>query len=146
MSAPSAGAGASQAAEVLVRAEELQAEAAGLLTALDLPGVFSDVGPVAVAGSHASGLIVWRHLDVMLSAGPAFSPGDVVGPMQRVAAIPRVTGFVYRDERGERCATGQPRGQRSPDEVGGLDISTAVLDDGIRTAAEFVRWLAGRAP
>ena len=33
-----------------------------------------------------------------------------------------------------------------PDRVGGLDIYTAVLDDGIRTLDEFAAWLAQRGP
>jgi hypothetical protein len=31
-----------------------------------------------------------------------------------------------------------------PDQVGGLDIYTAVLDDGVRTPRQFATWLAGR--
>jgi hypothetical protein len=31
-----------------------------------------------------------------------------------------------------------------PDQVGGLDIYTAVLDDGVRTADQFAAWLAQR--
>jgi hypothetical protein len=31
-----------------------------------------------------------------------------------------------------------------PDEVGGLEIYTAVLDDAVRTPGEFAAWLAGR--
>jgi hypothetical protein len=31
-----------------------------------------------------------------------------------------------------------------PDQVGGLDIYTAVIDDGVRTPDQFAAWLAGR--
>jgi hypothetical protein len=31
-----------------------------------------------------------------------------------------------------------------PDQVGGFEIYTAVVDDGVRTPEEFRRWLAGR--
>jgi hypothetical protein len=31
-----------------------------------------------------------------------------------------------------------------PDRVGGLDIYTAVIDDGVRTPRQFAAWLAGR--
>jgi hypothetical protein len=33
---------------------------------------------------------------------------------------------------------------RLPDQVGGFEIYTAVVDDGVRTPEEFRRWLAGR--
>ena len=33
-----------------------------------------------------------------------------------------------------------------PDQVGGLDIYTAVIDDGVRTPREFGAWLAARGP
>jgi hypothetical protein len=31
-----------------------------------------------------------------------------------------------------------------PDQVGGLDIYTAVIDDGVRTPRQFATWLAQR--
>ena len=31
-----------------------------------------------------------------------------------------------------------------PDQAGGLDIYTAVIDDGVRTPRQFATWLAGR--
>jgi hypothetical protein len=31
-----------------------------------------------------------------------------------------------------------------PDQVGGFDVYTAVMDDGVRTPEEVRRWLAGR--
>jgi hypothetical protein len=31
-----------------------------------------------------------------------------------------------------------------PDQVGGLDIYTAVIDDGVRTPRQFATWLASR--
>ena len=31
-----------------------------------------------------------------------------------------------------------------PDQVGGLDIYTAVVDDGVRTPRQLATWLAGR--
>ena len=116
--------------------------------------------------------------------------------------LPGFVGLTYRDERGERCPTGEARDERYhvpfdldigqgrwhidlsvwlrdlhghvaewharlgdtitdqqrlavlgikdvwhrlpsyPDEVGGWEIYTAVLRDGVRTPEQFARWLA----
>jgi len=54
--------------ELLARQAALQAEAAQLLTELDLGRLFADVGPVLVVGSYLSRLMCWRELDVCLLA------------------------------------------------------------------------------
>jgi hypothetical protein len=147
----------------------------------------------------------WREVDVMVLAGPDFTPQDVLRLLARIVGLPGVTGLEYRDERGPRCGTGQARDERYhvpvtvdraghdwqidltlwlhdphlnvtrwheelreritgaqhravlrikdewhrrpeyPHQVGGLDIYTAVLDDGVRTPAQFADWLARRA-
>jgi hypothetical protein len=192
-------------AELLARQSALQAEAADLLTGLDLAAMLADIGPLLLAGSYVSGLMCWREIDVMLLAGPDFSPADVLRLLARIVTRAPVTALEYHDERGDRCATGQRRderyhvpmtvpwagalwrvdltlwlhdphhnvtrwheeliaristGQRRavlrikdewyrrpdyPDQVSGLEIYTAVLDDGVRTPAEFAAWLAQRA-
>ena len=188
-------------ADLLARQAALQAEAAELLAGLDLAALVADIGPLLLAGSVVSGLMGWREIDVMLLAGPDFTPGDVLRLLARIVARVPVTALDYRDERGPRCETGQRRderyrvpmtvpwdgadwrvdltlwlhdphhnvtrwheelreritaGQRAavlrikdewhrrpeyPDQVGGLDIYTAVLDDGVATPAEFAAWL-----
>lgn len=192
--------------DLLARQAALQAEAAELLAGLDLAALVADIGPLLLAGSVVSGLMVWREIDVMLLAGPDFTPGDVLRLLARIVARVPVTALDYRDERGPRCETGQRRderyhvpmtvpwgvtdwrvdltlwlhdphhnvtrwheelreritaGQRAavlrikdewhrrpeyPDQVSGLDIYTAVLDDGVTTPAEFAAWLARRGP
>ena len=132
---------------------------------------------------------------------PRCSPADVLDLLKRVAELPGFAGFTYRDERGERCPTGEARDERYhvpfdldaghgrwridlsvwlrdlhghvaawherlretiddeqrlaalrikdvwhrlpsyPDEVGGFEVYSAMLRDGVRTPEEFGRWL-----
>jgi hypothetical protein len=90
----------------------LQGEAQDVLAELDLSSRFADVGPVLVTGSFVSGLMAWRDVDVMVLAGPEFSPRDVLRLIARLIEIPVVVGFEYRDERGVRSPTGQLRDER----------------------------------
>jgi hypothetical protein len=189
--------------DLLARQDALQEQGREMLARLNLEALVADVGPLLVTGSFVSGLMSWREVDVMVLAGPDFSPPDVMGLMARVVTRPGVTGLEYRDERGARCVTDQVRDERYhvtltvqdtgrwqidltlwlhdlhrnvtrwheelreritaeerlavlrikdywhrqaayPDQVGGLDIYTAVMDDGIRTRAEFAAWLDRR--
>lgn len=98
--------------ELLARQAALQAEAADVLAGLDLGSLFSDVGPVLVVGSYVSGLMCWRDLDVGLLAGVEFSPSDVLELLKGVAELPGFVGFSYRDERSQRCPTGEARDER----------------------------------
>jgi hypothetical protein len=183
------------------RQAALQAEAATILAELDLRASLADVGPVLLAGSYVSGLMSWTDLDVMVCAGPEFSPPDVLGLLERFVARPGVVGFDYRDERGPRSPTGTVRDERYhvvialdrhdrrwridltiwlndphpnvtawhealrdtltaeqrsailrikdvwhrlpcyPDRVGGWEIYSAVLQDGIRSPEQFASWL-----
>jgi hypothetical protein len=98
--------------ELLARQAALQAEAGEVLARLNLSALFADVGPVLIVGSYVSGLMCWRDLDVGLLADPDFSPSDVLDLLKRVVALPGVVGFAYRDERAERCPTGEARDER----------------------------------
>lgn len=98
--------------ELLTRQAALQAEAAQLLAELDLGQLFADVGPVLVVGSYLSGLMCWRDLDVCLLAGVECSPSDLLELLKRVVDLAGFVGFSYRDERGERCPTGEARDER----------------------------------
>jgi hypothetical protein len=51
-------------AELLHRAERLQAEAAEVIADLDLPALLGQVGYVQQLGSSISGLMVWRDIDL----------------------------------------------------------------------------------
>jgi len=94
--------------ELLVRQAALQSEATGILAQLDL----ADLGPIHLAGSYVSGLMVWPELDVMVNVGPEFSPGDVLDLLRRFVERPDVTGFEYHDERGPRSPTKTVRDER----------------------------------
>ena len=98
--------------ELLTRQASLQAESAQVLAELDLGQLFADVGPVLVVGSYLSGLMCWRDLDVCLLAGVECSPSDLLELLKRVVELPGFVGFSYRDERGERCPTGEARDER----------------------------------
>ena len=98
--------------ELLARQAALQAEAAEVLAELDLDQLFADVGPVLVVGSYLSGLMSWRDLDICLLAGEDCSPSDVLELLKRVVELPGFAGLTYRDERGERCPTGEARDER----------------------------------
>jgi hypothetical protein len=98
--------------ELLARQAALQVEAARVLGRLDLGGLFGDVGPVLVVGSYVSGLMCWRDLDVGLLAGADCSPADVLELLKRVVELPGFVGLTFRDERGPRCPTGEPRDER----------------------------------
>lgn len=184
----------------------LQAEAHEVLAELDRYGLFDEVGSPLVAGSYVSALMCWGDLDLMVHAGPAFSPRDVLRLIERAVDVPGVVGFDYRDERGRRCPTGAVRDERYhvaitlqrqlgtwridlsvwlhdphasvtawhealresiteeqrnavlrikdvwhrlpdyPEQIGGVEIYTAVLDHGVRTTQQFAAWLAGHGP
>jgi hypothetical protein len=92
--------------ELDTRQAALQAEAAEIITELDLQTSLADVGPVLLAGSYVSSLMSWPDLDVMVYAGPEFTPPAVMHLLQGLVNRPGVVGFDYRDERGPRSPTG----------------------------------------
>ena len=98
--------------ELAARQSALHAAADELLDELDQSRVFADLGPLRITGSYISELMCWRDLDVGLLVGPEYAPRDVVQLISRVVTLPGVVGFDYRDERGDRCPTGQVRDER----------------------------------
>jgi hypothetical protein len=84
-------------ADLIARQAALQAAAAVVLPSLD--PLFTGVGPPIVTGSFVSGLMVWPDLDVMVQAGPDFTPHDVLAMLGRALSLPGLTGFDYLDER-----------------------------------------------
>jgi len=98
--------------DLWARQAALQTEAAAILVELDLAAIVADVGPMLLAGSYVSGLMCWPDLDVMVFAGAAFSPQDVLRLLQRIVDRPGAVGFDYRDERGPRSPTGTARDER----------------------------------
>lgn len=188
------------------RQAALQAEGRRLLDELAVERVLAQVGAVRYTGSFVSGLMSWPDLDVMVLSNPAFTPADVLALQSRLVAKPEVVGFDYRDERGDRSPTGDPRDERYhlptfvqrgtrlwrldltvwlrdehanltawheqlrdtitaeqrtavlrikdvwhrrdeyPDLVSGMEIYTAVLEHGVRTAQEFEDWWSAQWP
>jgi hypothetical protein len=95
-----------------VRQAELQADGRRLLDELAVDRVLAEIGPVRYTGSFVSGLMSWPDLDVMVLSNPEFTPTDVLALQTRIIANQGVIGFDYRDERGARSPTGEPRDER----------------------------------
>src|SRR5829696_1204281 len=62
--------------------------------------------------AEAAQVLAQRDLDVCLLAGEDCSPPDVLELLKRVVVLPGFAGLTYRDERGERCPTGEARDER----------------------------------
>jgi hypothetical protein len=95
--------------ELSRRQEALQSEGARVLARLDLLGVLSRVGRPVIVGSFATGLMVWRDIDVEvycdeISAGSAF---DAIRPLVEVPGIFRLT---FHDFFGPRADPAVPDG------------------------------------
>jgi hypothetical protein len=116
------------------RQRALQAEAAALLTDLDVAGTLADLGPVLLVGSYVSGLMVWPDLDVMVHVGPDFAPRDVLRLLERFVDRPGVIGFDYHDERGSRSPTGTAYDER-------YHVVIAVDRGGRRWRIDLTLWL-----
>lgn len=102
---------ASAASALAARQERLQAEAHVVLAHLDLPGNLGRLGPFEHVGSSASGLMVYRDLDVCVRGSDPTS-AQVFGALHPVITHPGVYEVVYHDETGSRSPTGNPNDQR----------------------------------
>jgi len=120
--------------ELLRRQSALQAEAGDVLAELDRLALFDGMGPPLVAGSYVSGLMSWRDLDIMVLAGPDFSPSDVLRLLTRFVEVPGVVSFAYSDERGPRSPTGQVRDER-------YHVPVTLLRDGGEWRIDLSIWL-----
>ncbi|WP_437735616.1 hypothetical protein [Sorangium sp. So ce1335] len=93
------------------RQAALEAEAAEVLAQLDLLACASRLGVPEQIGSAASGLMVWRDLDIGVRCR---APGarEVLAALLPVLAHPGVIEVHYREETGERSPTGRPQDER----------------------------------
>src|SRR5919112_1421720 len=94
------------AAELLRRADLLQAEAAEVIAELDLVALLGRVGHVEHLGSSVSGLMVWRDIDLAVRCRD-LTPGrawDALRPLLSQSGLMRLN---YCNEAGERSPTGQ---------------------------------------
>lgn len=87
--------------ELLTRQDRLQAEAHDVLAALEMPEVLGRIGRVEVIGSAATGLMVWRDLDLSVYAASATTPA-VADAVRHLVANPGVLDVHYADETGPR--------------------------------------------
>ena len=83
-----------------------------MLAELDLERRLEGFGPMHLAGSFVSGLMVWPELDIGFLGGPELSPADVIAAMGRLVLLPGILQFHYTDERGPRSPTGERRDER----------------------------------
>lgn len=100
------------AAELLQRQDRLQREVTRMEAELDLGRLLGRVGRVERIGSAASGLMVWRDLDLSIyCTGP--DPGrDVAAALGELLAHPGIRAADYRDELGPRSPSGGEHDQR----------------------------------
>ncbi|MEJ3747737.1 hypothetical protein WEI85_31150 [Actinomycetes bacterium KLBMP 9797] len=96
---------------LLERQERLQREAEGVLSELDLPALLSRAGRVELIGSVASGLMIWRDLDISIFVAPDRHRrvAEILGTL---LADPRVLDVHYANETGARSPSGGTHDQR----------------------------------
>jgi hypothetical protein len=102
---------ATYAAELLRRQQSLQMEARQVLEDLDLISCLSQLGPAEHVGSSASGLMVWRDLDVGARC-PQPDADRVFDSLHPILTHSCVYEVLYRKETGPRSPSGQPADQR----------------------------------
>lgn len=102
---------ASYAAELLTRQKALQVEAEQVLAALNITAMLACAGPPVFNGSYVTGLMVWRDLDVSVTA-PEMTSRQVYETMLPLLTHPDVTLVRYRNEAGARNPAGKPEDDR----------------------------------
>lgn len=99
------------AAALLARQADLQAEATYVLTFLRLPERLAVLGTFEQIGSSVSGLMVWPDLDVMVR-GDRPDPARVTAALAPVMAAPGVLETHYFEQTGPRSPSGKPQDER----------------------------------
>lgn len=102
---------AKYAAELLSRQSALQAEATRVLAALNIVEMLAPAGRPVFNGSYVTGLMVWRDLDVSVTA-PGKTSQQAYETMLPVLTHPDVALVRYRNEAGARNPTGNPDDER----------------------------------
>lgn len=93
--------------ELLARQDRLQAEARDVVAELDLLSLLGGLGRVEVIGSAASGLMVWRDLDISVyTSAPREEVADVV---RVLVAHPEVRDLHFL---GPHMPSGEAKDQR----------------------------------
>ena len=100
-----------EAEALLHRQQMLQAEAARVIEELALIPVLSRAGPSYPIGSSATGLMVWRDIDINVES-PQISSNKAWETMSTLAAHPRVHRIRYLNECRGFNPTGEARDER----------------------------------
>jgi hypothetical protein len=111
MSVPTTDLDPASRAELLRRADLLQAEAAEVIAETDLPALLGRVGHVEQLGSSVSGLMVWRDIDFAVRCRD-LTPGRAWDALRPFLAQPRLLRLNYRNEDEERSPTGRAADRR----------------------------------
>lgn len=99
------------ARELLERQDMLQAEAWRTLDALDLAAALASIGPMEVIGSLATGLMVWRDIDLLVVA-PGLSASVAHEALTRYFGHPKIGAIRYRYDRAAQNPTNDPNDDR----------------------------------
>jgi hypothetical protein len=102
---------ATYAAALIQRQRLLQQEALQVLHDLDLLACLTCLGHAEHVGSSASGLMVWRDLDVGARC-PHPRAEAIFGALQPILAHPGIREVHYYEQSGERSPSQQPADQR----------------------------------
>jgi hypothetical protein len=102
---------ATYAAELLRRQDALQAEAEQTLAALDIVAMLEPAGPVVFNGSYVTGLMVWRDLDVSVTA-PDMTSRQAYETMLPLLTHPDIRLVRYLNQAGDRHPMGRPEDDR----------------------------------
>ena len=108
---PIVGLDPTHAAELLRHAEQLQTEAAAVIEELDLLAMLGQVGHAELVGSAASGLMVWRDIDVGARCQD-LNPARAWDALRPLVTNPQLMRLDYRNEIGERSPSDRPSDQR----------------------------------
>ncbi|HEY7418858.1 MAG TPA: hypothetical protein VH593_27000 [Ktedonobacteraceae bacterium] len=100
-----------RAAQLLKRQEQLQRDARVALEELALPGLLTSAGSVRMMGSLASGLMVWRDIDLSVYS-PRIAIERVYEVMLPMLINSRIVQGRYLNESGSFNSTGLPRDER----------------------------------
>ncbi len=99
------------ARELLERQDMLQAEAWRTLDALDLAAALASIGPMEVIGSLATGLMVWRDIDLLVIA-PGLSASVAHEAMARYFGHPKIGAIRYRYDHAAQNPANDPNDDR----------------------------------
>jgi hypothetical protein len=97
--------------ELLQRQAALQEEGRRVLDTLGLETMLGGAGLVNVHGSYVTGLMVWRDLDLGVTA-PGLTSEDAFATMLPLLTDPHVARVRYQNEVGALNPTGDPRDER----------------------------------